>query len=319
LEVAGLTQRLEIQVTPEYINDDGYIRRCLSEKTSQKVDRYRIVRRSIDARRKMPRFILQIELDPEQSTEVTGDEFRFAPVAAQPSVIIVGAGPAGLFAALELIENGVKPIILEQGEDVHTRRKRIAQLLRHGTLHPHSNYCFGEGGAGAFSDGKLYTRATKRGNVQKILRLLILHGASPDVLIDAHPHIGSDKLPGVVQKLRETITSCGGEIHFTAKVADFILQKDVLKGVRLEDGADIVADAVILATGHSARDIYRRLHANGIRIEPKPIAVGVRVEHPQALIDTMLYHQSPRPPQLPPATYRVSCQCDKRGVFSFCM
>jgi uncharacterized FAD-dependent dehydrogenase len=209
--------------------------------------------------------------------------------------------------------------VLEQGEDVHARRKRIARILRDGNLDPASNYCFGEGGAGTFSDGKLYTRATKRGDVGKILQLLAFHGASAGILIDAHPHIGSNKLPAIVKAIRESILSCGGEVRFNARVTDFLLKNDDIKGVQLSDGTSIGADAVILATGHSARDIYHKLHESGILIEAKPLAVGVRVEHPQALIDAMRYHHQPRHPKLPAATYRLVCQCEGRGVYSFCM
>ncbi len=314
-----MIQYLEIHVPPDRIHDDTFIRQCIQEKTCQKINQYRIFRRSVDARRKNPCFVLQIEPEAAPATGVSSHEFQLAPVKGHPSTIIVGAGPAGLFAALELIENGVKPIIIEQGADVTQRRKHIAQLLRRGTLNQRSNYCFGEGGAGTFSDGKLYTRATKRGDTRKILRLMVYHGASPDILVDAHPHIGSDKLPTVVQNLRHTIQDCGGEIHFNTEVTGFIIRDGVMTGVRLADRTTLSADAIILATGHSARKIYRTLHGEGVLIEPKPLAVGVRVEHPQSLIDTIQYHQPQRPSQLPPATYRLSCQVGNRGVYSFCM
>lgn len=314
-----LPRTFEISLSPDFIDDPAYIERLVLEKAPGAAGHYRIVKRSIDARRKNPLFVLQVALDPPAETVASKDSFRFMPVHAPPSVIVVGAGPAGYFAALELIERGIKPIVLEQGEAVRTRRKRIARILRDGTLDPNSNYCFGEGGAGTFSDGKLYTRSTKRGDVGKILQLLVFHGASADILVDAHPHIGSDKLPGVVERIRDTILSCGGEVRFNARAADFLLVHNELKGIHLADGADVYADAVILATGHSARDIYQRLHDNGILIEAKPLAVGVRIEHPQALIDAMMYHHQPRHPKLPAATYRLSCQSDGRGVYSFCM
>lgn len=314
-----LPRIFEITLPPDFIDDPAYIERRILEKAPGAAGHFRIVKRSIDARRKIPHFVLQVALDPTPETDASKTSFRFMPVDAPPSVIVVGAGPAGYFAALELIERGIKPIVLEQGEDVRARRKRIARILRGGTLDPNSNYCFGEGGAGTFSDGKLYTRSTKRGDAGKILRLLVFHGASADIMVDAHPHIGSNKLPAVVERIRQTILSCGGEVRFNTRVTGFLLKHNELKGVHLSDGADVYADAVILATGHSARDIYRRLHDDGILIEAKPLAVGVRVEHPQALIDAMLYHRHPRHPKLPAATYRLSCQSDGRGVYSFCM
>jgi uncharacterized protein len=314
-----LTDFIEITVPPDFIDDAAYIERRILEKAPEAAGCYRIVKRSVDARRKAPHFVLKVAVHPAPETDASNTSFRFMPVHSGPSVIVVGAGPAGYFAALELIECGIKPIVLEQGEDVTARRKRIAGLLRGGELAPDSNYCFGEGGAGTFSDGKLYTRATKRGDVGKILQLLVFHGASAEILVDAHPHIGSNKLPAVVERIRETILSCGGEVHFSARVTGFLLENNELKGVRLSDGTLLSADAVILATGHSARDIYRKLHDSGILIEAKPLAVGVRVEHPQALIDALLYHHQPRHPKLPAATYRLACQCDGRGVYSFCM
>ncbi|MFH0726918.1 MAG: FAD-dependent oxidoreductase [Pseudomonadota bacterium] len=314
-----MTNYLEITIPLDFIDDAAYIHRRILEKAPEAAGRYRIMRRSIDARRKLPHFVLQVAIDPASVTGAPQISFRFQPVHTAASVIIVGAGPAGYFAALELIERGIKPIVLEQGEDVHARRKRIARILRDGSLDPTSNYCFGEGGAGTFSDGKLYTRATKRGDIGKILQLLVFHGASTDILMDAHPHIGSNKLPAIVRRIRETILSCGGEVRFNTRVTGFLLESDEIKGVLLADGARVSADAVILATGHSARDIYHRLHDNGILIEAKPLAVGVRVEHPQALIDAMRYHHQPRHPKLPAATYRLVCQCDGRGVYSFCM
>ncbi|MFA4915816.1 MAG: NAD(P)/FAD-dependent oxidoreductase [Syntrophales bacterium] len=310
-----MIQRIEISVDPDHIHDPDHIRRQIEKQAPRGFDSFRIVRRSIDARRSKPRFTLQVELDPE----ALAPEFHFAPIAAHPAVIIVGAGPAGLFAALELIEQGIKPIVLERGQKVEQRRKSIAQLLRRGELNPDSNYCFGEGGAGAFSDGKLYTRSNKRGDIYKLLHLLILHGASPDILIDAHPHIGSNKLPTLIRHIRQTIIACGGEIHFDATVSDLLIDGDAVKGVRLRDSAELCGHAVILAVGHSARDVYRKLYTSGIVIEAKPLAIGLRVEHPQALIDAIQYRRSPRHPNLPPATYQLTCQSQGRGVYSFCM
>jgi len=310
-----LTQHIEIMVDPDNINDPDHIRREILKQSRGGFGTYRILRRSVDARRSRPRFRLQVEMDPD----TTPPQFHFEPVPPNPSAVIVGAGPAGYFAALELIEQGIRPIVLEQGMKVEARRKSIAQLLRHGQVDPQANYCFGEGGAGAFSDGKLYTRANKRGDIQRLLHLLVLHGASTDILIDAHPHIGSNRLPGVIQRIRQTINDCGGALHFNTAVADLIIADRAIKGVRLADGKAIRTPAVILAVGHSARNIYGRLHAAGIALEPKPLAIGVRVEHPQRLIDTIQYRQTPRHPNLPPATYTMTCQSEGRGVFSFCM
>jgi uncharacterized protein len=310
-----LARQLEICVDPDDINDPGHIRRKILQKAPEGFESYRILRRSIDARRSRARFKLQVELDPDAAPP----EFHFAPVPSHPCVAIVGAGPAGYFAALELIERGIRPIVLEQGQKVEARRKSIARLLRRGEVHPQANYCFGEGGAGAFSDGKLYTRSNKRGDIQRLLHLLVLHGACPDILVDAHPHIGSNRLPAVIQRIRQTIGDCGGDLHFNAAVTDLIITDRAVSGVRLQDGSEIHAPAVILAVGHSARNIYEKLHAAGIALEPKPLAIGVRVEHPQKLIDAIQYRQSPRHPNLPPATYALTCQSQGRGVFSFCM
>ncbi|MDX9786654.1 MAG: FAD-binding protein [Desulfobacterales bacterium] len=310
---------VDITVAPKFIYDKAYLSRRILEKHPHVGEHYRIIKRSVDARRNPPHFVLRIEINPKRQNAADKPMFRFEPVAPTPRVIIVGAGPAGYFAALALIENGIKPIVLEQGENVRARRKRIAGILRDGTIDPNSNYCFGEGGAGTFSDGKLYTRATKRGDAGKILQLLVYHGASEDILIDAHPHIGSNKLPAVVQRIRETITTCGGEVHFNARVTDFILNEGAVTGVRLSDGNQVTADAVILAAGHSARDLYQWFHDRGFLIEAKPLAIGVRVEHPQALIDAAQYHHHPRHSNLPAATYRLACQYEDRGIYSFCM
>ena len=234
-------------------------------------------------------------------------------------VVIIGAGPAGLFAAFKLIEKGIRPILLERGKDVRSRRRDLASLNKEGILNPESNYCFGEGGAGTYSDGKLYTRSNKRGDINRILNLLVQFGADENILIDAHPHIGTNKLPLIIQAMREQILDCGGLFLFEKKVVDFVLQKDQLKHVVTADGATFEAGAFILATGHSARDIFHLLHAKNILIEPKPFAVGVRIEHPQQLIDGIQYHEVDRSPFLPPASYNLVQQVEHTGVFSFCM
>jgi uncharacterized FAD-dependent dehydrogenase len=234
-------------------------------------------------------------------------------------VLIIGAGPAGMFAALELIELGLKPIVLDRGKDVRARRRDLRAIQQFGEVNPHSNYCFGEGGAGTYSDGKLYTRSHKRGNIEKALRLLVEHGATSDILVDAHPHIGSNKLPKIVQNIRETIRHYGGEVHFEHHVTELVMEGERLAGVVVNGEERFTAKAVILATGHSARDIYALLAKHNILLEAKPFALGVRIEHPQPLIDEIQYGQRERGPHLPASSYKLVTQVKGRGVFSFCM
>lgn len=245
-----------------------------------------------------------------------------------PQAIIVGAGPAGLFAALRLLELGIKPIVLERGSDVRARRRDLAAINKDHIVNPESNYCFGEGGAGTYSDGKLYTRSTKRGDVRRILEIFVAHGATEQILVDAHPHIGTNKLPNVVTELRETILNAGGEVRFDTKVTDLILSgsstnPNELKGVTLASGEEITGIGVVLATGHSARDIFQLLHKRSVRIEAKPFAMGVRIEHQQSMIDQFQYHRPNRGDYLPAASYSLVAQTRfkgvDRGVFSFCM
>ena len=277
--------------------------------------------RSVDARSTNVKIRLKAELFiDEQPKEVRKNIRKSYPVVSHKiPVIIVGAGPAGLFAALTLIENGMKPIVIERGKDVKARKFDIAQINREHIVNPDSNYCFGEGGAGTYSDGKLYTRSTKRGNVDEILSTLVSHGASEDILIDTHAHIGTDKLPAIVSAMRQTILEAGGEIFFNRRITDIIIQNGKIKGVEDKSGNRYEAQAVILATGHSARDIYELLHNKGLALEAKSFALGVRAEHPQELIDSIQYHHSPRDPYLPAATYSLVKQVEGRGVFSFCM
>ena len=234
-------------------------------------------------------------------------------------MIVIGAGPAGLFASLKLIESGIKPIILERGKDVRARRRDLADLNKQGEVNPESNYCFGEGGAGTYSDGKLYTRSSKRGDVNRILNLFAHFGAEEKILYEAHPHIGTNKLPNIITAIRKKILDCGGEYWFEKKVVDLVLADGKITGVKTSDGNSFDANAVILATGHSARDIFQLLHAKKIQIDLKPFALGVRVEHPQALIDSLQYHGVTRDDFLPPASYSLVQQVQNRGVFSFCM
>jgi uncharacterized FAD-dependent dehydrogenase len=240
-------------------------------------------------------------------------------VSRKIPVVIVGAGPAGLFAALTLIRHGFKPVIFERGKDVKARKYDISLLNRGEKLNTESNYCFGEGGAGTYSDGKLYTRSTKRGNVPEILHTLVAHGATEDILIDAHPHIGTDKLPGIIASIRRAILDAGGEVHFNKRVSGLLVKNGKMKGVVLDSEEEYPSGSVILATGHSARDIYRMLDQQGLQLEAKPFALGIRIEHPQQLIDSIQYHMPDRGPHLPAAAYNLVTQVEGRGVFSFCM
>ncbi len=279
-----------------------------------------IRRRSIDARSSNIRINLGLDIFiDEPKGEIVKPHFDYPFVGNARPVVIVGAGPAGLFAALRLIESGFKPIILERGKVVSERKRDIAAIHGEHIINPDSNYGFGEGGAGTFSDGKLFTRSKKRGDVRKILEVFNFHGAQDEILIEAHPHIGTNVLPRVITSIRETILNAGGEYHFNSRVAGFILRDNVMKGVVLQNGDRVEGLAVVLATGHSARDIYRLLDQNGIMLEAKPFAMGVRVEHPQELIDKIQYHGASRGTYLPPAAYSFVEQVNQRGVYSFCM
>lgn len=282
---------------------------------------FQIRKHSIDARGRQTWIQLTI-------TAFVNEPFNPTPPATIPlrnvsastnKVVIVGAGPAGLFAAVKLIELGIQPVILERGKDVRARRRDLAQMNKEGIVNPESNYCFGEGGAGTYSDGKLYTRSNKRGDVNRILQLLVQFGADERILYEAHPHVGTNKLPQIITAIREAIIDCGGLFLFEQKVTDFRITDGIIKGVTTAKGDTFHGDAVILATGHSARDIFQLLHDKKILIEAKPFALGVRAEHPQQLIDQLQYHCPARGEFLPPASYSLVQQVDKRGVFSFCM
>lgn len=282
---------------------------------------YEIRKHSIDARGKQTWIQLTINVfvnEPFNPTPPATIPLRNVS-ASRNKVIIVGAGPAGLFAAVKLIELGIQPIILERGKDVRSRRRDLAQMNKEGIVNPESNYCFGEGGAGTYSDGKLYTRSNKRGDVNRILQLLVQFGADKKILYEAHPHVGTNKLPQIITAIREAIIDCGGIFLFEQKVTGFKIENSVIKGVTTAKGDTFHGDAVILATGHSARDIFQLLHDNKILIEAKPFALGVRIEHPQQLIDQLQYHCPSRGEFLPPASYSLVQQVEKRGVFSFCM
>jgi hypothetical protein len=317
-----MKKQLEISIRPEELD----IPEILLTKSVQtfKIDREQIsavipIRKSIDARSKFPviRFLVDIFIDEKPKEEK--EKISYNPVTSDKKVIVIGFGPAGMFASLKMLEQGIKPIVLERGKDVQTRRRDIRAIQQDHIVNPESNYCFGEGGAGAYSDGKLYTRATKRGNVKRILEILIQHGADKEILIDAHPHIGSNRLPKIVAEIRNTILNNGGEIHFNSKVTDLIIKENKILGVKVNDEFEFYADAVLIATGHSARDIFYLLHNKNINIEPKPFAMGVRIEHPQKLINEIQYHTKEKHPNLPAASYNLACEIDDKGVYSFCM
>jgi len=318
-----MIKEVELVLSPEEAQDKQLIEAKAIKKArvqASQVTQVIYKRRSIDARKRPPKVRLRVEVfvkevPPVQPTIIEG----YPDVSNANSILIIGAGPAGYFAGLECIEQGYRPIILEQGKDVRARRRDLRAIQQLGEVNPISNYCFGEGGAGTYSDGKLYTRSHKRGNIQKVLELLVEHGAKEDILIDAHPHIGSNKLPGIVSNIRETIERCGGQVHFETRVIDLLYNGSVCSGVVTADHTKWEADAIILATGHSARPIYQLLHEKQITVEAKPFALGVRVEHPQPLIDGIQYGQNPRGEYLPASSYRLACQVENRGVFSFCM
>ena len=318
-----MTQEYQLRILPEIAANEQKLKEYLSKEKGlnlRDITATRILKRSIDARQRTIFVNLKVRAYIKEMPQE--DEYErtiYNNVEGKPQVIVVGAGPGGLFAALRLVELGLRPIVIERGKNVRERKKDLAQISREHTVDPESNYSFGEGGAGAYSDGKLYTRSKKRGNVDKILNVFCQHGASTSILVDAHPHIGTDKLPRVIENMRNTIIECGGEVHFQTRMDALIIENDEVKGIETNTGKTFLGP-VILATGHSARDVYRWLAANNVTIEAKGIAVGVRLEHPAMLIDQIQYHnKNGRGKYLPAAEYSFVTQAEGRGVYSFCM
>lgn len=319
-----MPQQITLRLKPEEAAEDLSIKKHAADALGRNlndVTGFIILRRSIDARSRQAWVNLTLSVfinEPAQPREAISVEYKDVARAPQ-SVIVIGAGPAGLFAALQLIELGIKPIILERGKDVKSRRRDLAAINKHGAVNTESNYCFGEGGAGTYSDGKLYTRSNKRGSIERILNIFVRFGADEKILYEAHPHIGTNKLPHIITAMREQVIACGGEVHFDTRLTDFIIDAGSIEGIITQHGDTLKASSVILATGHSARDIFELLHQRNILIEAKPFALGVRAEHPQELIDKVQYKCDTRGELLPPASYSLVQQVGATGVFSFCM
>jgi uncharacterized FAD-dependent dehydrogenase len=319
-----MQQKITLKLLPSEAENESIILERIAKISGKKiasVSGYQIIKKSIDARGKFTWINLLINaFINEPFKPKSSPDFEFKNVnSASKKVVIIGGGPAGIFAALRLLENGIKPVVLERGKEVRARRRDLAVLNKEGIINPESNYCFGEGGAGTYSDGKLYTRSSKRGDINRILNLFVHFGADENILYEAHPHIGTNKLPSIITAMRKQILDCGGEFHFEKKVIDFVIEDDTIQSVVTSDGDKLNGDSFILATGHSARDIFVLLHQKKLEIIAKPFALGVRIEHPQELINSIQYGNSPEQNFLPPASYSLVAQVEGRGVFSFCM
>ena len=317
-----MPQIIQLSLSPAEAYNAENIHKAIAPYLStekENISDFRLLKRSIDARKRKVKIQVKVEVFINEKIPEKNIERNYQDVSSKEEIVIVGSGPAGLFAALKLIELGLKPIILERGKDVQSRRRDIAAINKQHIVNSDSNYCFGEGGAGTYSDGKLYTRSKKRGSIQSVLETMVYHGAKEEILIDAHPHIGTNKLPKLIESIRKTILNSGGEIHFNCKVTDFLLKDNNILGVVTEKGDKVFGKSVILATGHSARDIFFLLQEKNIAIKAKPFAMGVRIEHPQTLIDQIQYSLKNRGPYLPAASYRLVEQVNDRGIYSFCM
>lgn len=313
----------QLRILPEQAACEQSLKQYISREKGldiRTINAIRTLKRSIDARQRTIYINLTVRVFVNETpSEEEFERTNYPNVEGRPAVIVVGAGPGGLFAALKLIELGLRPIVIERGKNVRERKEDLARISREHKVDAESNYSFGEGGAGAYSDGKLYTRSKKRGSVEKILNVFCQHGASPTILSDAHPHIGTDKLPRVIENMRNTILACGGEVHFQTRMEALLIEGQKVKGIETHDGKTFLGP-VILATGHSARDVYRWLYVHGVQLETKGIAIGVRLEHPSMLIDQIQYHnKNGRGKYLPAAEYSFVQQVDGRGVYSFCM
>lgn len=320
-DIHTLKKVFQISVLPEIAFDQQRLREEIAQKFELKPDfKYQITKRSIDARRKPVKYALAVEVAIDEALTERRVHFDYSPIGKNvEEIVIIGAGPAGLFAGLEAIELGIKPIIFERGKDVKERRKDLAKITKEQVVNPESNYCFGEGGAGTYSDGKLYTRSKKKGSVRKVLQQLVHFGADEDILINAHPHIGTNKLPKLIENIRNEIIRCGGEVHFESKLTDILINEHRVAGVVINNEREHYCNRLILATGHSARDIFYLLEEKSVAMEFKPFALGVRVEHSQELIDEIQYGQKKREAFLPPAAYSLVHNTVDRGVYSFCM
>lgn len=314
---------IQLIITPEQAEKTELLKKCVAEKLSVSVKDItfiQIVRKSIDARSRQPKVNIALEVYlNEEKPKVLIEKPNYPNVTNSQPVIVIGAGPAGLFASLRLLRLGLKPILIDRGKSASERKTDIAKLNQNKNFNEESNYCYGEGGAGTFSDGKLYTRSKKKGNVREVLETFYLHGAAENILYESHPHIGSDKLPKIVESMRNTILQHGGEVHYSTNIVKLLIEDKCIKGCVDTEGNVFSAKAVILATGHSAHAVYEMLATEGIKLENKGFAMGVRVEHPQSLIDAIQYHTEEKNPYLPAATYALVEQVDGRGVYSFCM